>query len=71
MADGEVAGLSLTGAMPARWLTRMAPFLTRAARGISEHIGRPTPARTETDSNTVTDDMLSRVLRTLSSDDWV
>jgi DNA-binding IclR family transcriptional regulator len=71
MADGEVAGLSLTGAMPARWLTRMAPFLTRAARGIAEHIGRPAPARTETDSNTVTDDMLSRVLRTLSSDDWV
>jgi DNA-binding IclR family transcriptional regulator len=71
MVDGGMAGLSLTGAMPARWLTRMAPFLTRAARGISEHIGRRAPARTETDSSTVTDDMLSRVLRTLSSDDWV
>jgi DNA-binding IclR family transcriptional regulator len=71
-ADGAVAGLSLTGATPARWLKRMAPFLTRAARGISEHISRPTPAaRTGTDSTTVTDDMLSRVLRTLSSDDWV
>ncbi|MDG5485444.1 IclR family transcriptional regulator [Mycolicibacterium gadium] len=72
MAHGEVAGLSLTGAMPARWLNRMAPFLTRAARGISEHIGRAIPAaRNETDSTTVTDDMMSRVLRTLSSDDWV
>lgn len=71
MADGEVAGLSLTGSMPARWLKRMAPFLTRAARGISEHIGRPMRARTESDASTITDDMLSRVLRTLSSDDWV
>jgi DNA-binding IclR family transcriptional regulator len=73
MVDGEVAGLSLTGAMPARWLKRMAPFLTRAARGISEHISRPLlpAARAETDSTTVTDDMMSRVLRTLSSDDWV
>jgi DNA-binding IclR family transcriptional regulator len=73
IADGELAGLSLTGAMPARWLQRMAPFITRTARGISEHISRPTPAatRTATDSITATDDMLSRVLRTLSSDDWV
>lgn len=70
MADGEVAGISLTGAMPAPWLKRMAPFLTRAARGIAEHISRP-QAQTEADANTVTDDMLSRVLRTLSSDDWV
>lgn len=62
----------LTGPMPARWLNRMAPFLTRAARGISEHIGRAIPAtRNDTDSTTVTDDMMSRVLRTLSSDDWV
>jgi len=71
MADGEVAGLSLTGAMPAHWLKRMAPFLTRAARGISEHISKPSP-QTEADApSTVTDDMMSRVLRTLSSDDWV
>lgn len=70
-ADGEVAGLSLTGAMPARWLNRMAPFLTRAARGISEHMSKPS-AQTEADApSTVTDDMMSRVLRTLSSDDWV
>lgn len=71
MGDGDVAGLSLTGAMPARWLKRMAPFLTRAARGISEHISRPS-AQTEADApSTITDDMMSRVLRTLSSDDWV
>lgn len=71
MADGEVAGLSLTGAMPASRLQRMAPFLTRAARGISDHVSRPTPARTEPDPSSITDDMMSRVLRTLSSDDWV
>ena len=70
MADGGVAGLSLTGAMPAGWLKRMAPFLTRAARGISEHISRPS-TQAEADAITVTDDMMSRVLRTLSSDDWV
>lgn len=71
-SDGEVAGLSLTGAMPARWLRRMAPFVTRAARGISEHLGTSTAVeRSEAPSVTVTDDMLSRVLRTLSSDDWV
>jgi DNA-binding IclR family transcriptional regulator len=69
LADGELAGLSLTGAMPAHWLQRMAPFLTRAARGISEHVGRP--ARSEPEPISITDDMLSRVLRTLSSDDWV
>jgi DNA-binding IclR family transcriptional regulator len=73
LADGEVAGLSLTGSMPARRLQRVAPFVTRAARGISEQIGRSPSAmtHTEADSATVTDDMLSRVLRTLSTDDWV
>ncbi|MFN8100989.1 MAG: IclR family transcriptional regulator [Mycobacterium sp.] len=69
LADGEVAGISLTGAMSAHRLTRMAPFLTRAARGISERIGRGGAALGR--AATVTDDMLSRVLRTLSSDDWV
>lgn len=73
MADGELAGLSLTGAVPVPRLQRMAPFLTRAARGISEHIGSTEfpSARDQSDPVTVTDDMLSRVLRTLSSDDWV
>jgi DNA-binding IclR family transcriptional regulator len=73
MADGELAGLSLTGAVPIHRLQRMAPFLTRAARGISERIGSTefALARNQADSVTVTDDMLSRVLRTLSSDDWV
>lgn len=73
MADGECAGLSLTGALPAHRLQRTAPFLTRAARGISERVSGTgaAPARTPADAATVTDDMLSRVLRTLSSDDWV
>lgn len=72
MGGGELAGLSLTGATPARWLKRMAPFLTRAARGISERLGATTAATAHAgNSMTVTDDMLSRVLRTLSSDDWV
>jgi DNA-binding IclR family transcriptional regulator len=73
LADGELAGLSLTGAVPAARLQRMAPFLTRAARGISEHLGSITnaSARNQAAPVTVTDDMLSRVLRTLSSDDWV
>lgn len=71
-SDGGLAGLSLTGAAPAQRLKRMAPFLTRAARGISERIGASTPATGhQADLAAVTDDMLSRVLRTLSSDDWV
>lgn len=69
MIAGDVAGLSLTGATSAQRLTRMAPFLTRAARGISERVGRGGAAMAR--GATVTDDMLSRVLRTLSSDDWV
>lgn len=69
LADGQLAGLSLTGSMPAHRLQRMAPFLTRAARGISEDLGRP--ARAEPEPISITEDMLSRVLRTLSSDDWV
>lgn len=73
LADGALAGLSLTGVQPVRRLQRLAPFLTRAARGISEQIGdrRSAPSGDHADSMTVTDDMLSRVLRTLSSDDWV
>ncbi|MDG4667829.1 IclR family transcriptional regulator [Mycobacterium sp. 236(2023)] len=66
--DGVLAGLSLTGAAPAQHLRRTAPFVTRAARGIAERIGgRVAPGALAA----VTDDMLSRVLRTLSSDDWV
>jgi DNA-binding IclR family transcriptional regulator len=73
LADGELAGLSLTGTVSIPRLQRLAPFLTRAARGISEHVGSTgsASARSHADTVTVTDDMLSRVLRTLSSDDWV
>ncbi|MEH3140879.1 MAG: IclR family transcriptional regulator [Mycobacterium kyogaense] len=69
---GEIAGISLTGPAPAERLKRMAPFLTRAARGISDRLGDAvTPSGVQADLAAVTDDMLSRVLRTLSSDDWV
>jgi len=73
MADGALAGLALTGAQPVHRLQRLAPFLTRAARRISEHIGSTgsAPSGDQAETVTVTDDMLSRVLRTLSSDDWV
>ncbi|TRW88529.1 IclR family transcriptional regulator [Mycolicibacterium sp. 018/SC-01/001] len=70
--SGEIAGLSLTGPAPAERLKRVAPFLTRAARGIADRLGSTgAPARGHADLVAVTDDMLSRVLRTLSSDDWV
>jgi hypothetical protein len=49
----------------------VAPFLTRASKGISERVGSTVPTTKRSDSEAVTDDMLSRVLRTLSSDDWV
>lgn len=73
IADGVLAGLSLTGSVPVHRLQRMAPFLTRAATGISEQLGSAGAAARDDqpDPATVTDDMLSRVLRTLSSDDWV
>jgi DNA-binding IclR family transcriptional regulator len=73
MADDALAGLSLTGAVPAQRLQRMAPFLTRAAKGIAERIGSTSSASAgqQVETATITDDMLSRVLRTLSSDDWV
>ena len=72
MSDGE----SPDSRSPARCLhtgcTRVAPFVTRAAKGISERLGDTDFHGTErADSEAVTDDMLSRVLRTLSSDDWV
>jgi DNA-binding IclR family transcriptional regulator len=70
VGDGELAGISLTGTVPAHRLTRMAPFLTRSARGIAEQLGSATTSE-QNDTMAVTDDMLSRVLRTLSSDDWV
>jgi len=70
--DDEIAGLALTCATPVLRLNHVAPFLTRAARGISEHLRRDNAApRAPLDSAAFTDDMLSRVLRTLSSDDWV
>ncbi|MGV0791498.1 IclR family transcriptional regulator [Mycolicibacterium sp. XJ1819] len=70
---GELAALSLTGAMPAARLQRMAPFLTRACRGIGERVAnRPSASTRGPGAVSITDDMLSRVLRTLSSaDDWV
>ncbi|WP_319449898.1 MULTISPECIES: IclR family transcriptional regulator [unclassified Mycobacterium] len=73
IADDGLAGLSLTGAVPAQRLQRMAPFLTRAAKGIAERIGSTSSASVgdQVETPTITDDMLSRVLRTLSSDDWV
>lgn len=71
MSDIDVAGLSLTGAVPAQRLSRVAPFVTRAAKGISERLGDTASTTERSDSEAVTDDMLSRVLRTLSSNDWV
>ncbi len=69
---GEIAALSLTGPGPAERLKRVAPFLTRAARGIADRLGNAAaPGGVQADLTAVTDDMLSRVLRTLSSDDWV
>ncbi|MDO0972575.1 IclR family transcriptional regulator [Mycolicibacterium frederiksbergense] len=69
MSGTEVAGLSLTGAVPAQHLARVAPFLSRSANGISGRLG--SAAAENVDIETVTDDMLSRVLRTLASDAWV
>lgn len=66
-ADGELAGLSLTGAVPMHRLQRTAPFVMRAAGVISAQLGRPAA---QTADVSATDTMLSRVLRTLSSDAW-
>ena len=72
-ADGEVAGLSLTGAVAMHQLQRTAPFVMRAARAISQQLGRADPetASGPTRIASATDSMLSRVLRTLASDAWV
>lgn len=69
MSGNEIAGLSLTGAVPAQHLARVAPFLSRSANSISERLSRAVIENS--DVETVTDDMLSRVLRTLASDAWV
>ncbi|MGV0742348.1 IclR family transcriptional regulator [Mycolicibacterium sp. XJ870] len=66
-ADGELAGLSLTGAVPMHRLQRTAPFVMRAAGVVTEQLGSPA---TRTEDAVATDGMLSRVLRTLSSDAW-
>lgn len=71
MPGAELAGLSLTGAVPAQRLSRVAPFLSRAANGISERLGRSAAGDEQAAAEAVTENMLSRVLRTLSSDDWV
>lgn len=73
LGEAGWAALSLTGAVPVARLRRMAPFLSRASRGIAERVAT-TPsasARHQAVPVSITDDMLSRVLRTLSSDDWV
>ncbi|MGV0677642.1 IclR family transcriptional regulator [Mycolicibacterium fortuitum] len=75
-ADGEVAGLSLTGAVPLHRLQRTAPFVIRAARHISEQLGSQQPtargaAAAAPSQAQATDNLLSRVLRTLTSDAWV
>jgi DNA-binding IclR family transcriptional regulator len=70
MPGTEQAGLSLTGAVPAQRLSRFAPFLSRAANGIGQRLGRSDVGADQA-AEAVTEDMLSRVLRTLSSDDWV
>ncbi|OBJ69884.1 IclR family transcriptional regulator [Mycobacterium sp. 1274756.6] len=64
---GEIAGLSLTGAVSIHRLHRTAPFVMRAAAQISRQLGGAGPAGDSAD----TESMLSRVLRTISSDAWV
>lgn len=71
-ADGEVAGLSLTGAVPLHRLQRTAPFVIRAARHISQQLGAGRDATSAAPPQAqATDNLLSRVLRTLTSDAWV
>lgn len=71
--DGEVAGLSLSGTVPLHRLQRTAPFVIRAARHISQQLGadrgtKPAPSGAPA---LATDNLLSRVLRTITSDAWV
>lgn len=70
--DGEIAGLSLAGAVGPARLQRTAPFAIRAAGRISRQLLR-TDLEAAIDPVTAadTDSMLSRVLRTISSDAWV
>lgn len=70
LAGKGIAALSLTGATSAERLTRTAPFVSRAARLISDQLVTASAA-SQAEPATITDDMMSRVLRTLSSDDWV
>lgn len=70
--DGRVAGLSLTGAVPMHRLQRTAPFVLRAAARISHELSGSAPADgRQQETETETDSMLSRVLRTISADAWV
>lgn len=74
IGEGEVAGLSLTGALPTHRLQRTAPFVMRAVGRISHHLGRADPEAAVRGSQapvSETDTMLSRVLRTLTADAWV
>ncbi|BBZ11925.1 IclR family transcriptional regulator [Mycobacterium branderi] len=73
-SDDGIAGLSLTGAVPMNRLQRTAPFVLRAARRISQQLGGTDPEAAVSGSQPTvsdTDSMLSRVLRTLTSDAWV
>lgn len=70
--DGEIAGLSLTGAVVMHRLQRTAPFVLRAAARISQQLGRSGSGATAPPATVAdADSMLSRVLRTISSDAWV
>ncbi|WP_458315692.1 IclR family transcriptional regulator [Mycolicibacterium brisbanense] len=71
--DGEVAGLSLSGTVPLHRLQRTAPFVIRAARHISQQLGADLDAKPVPSSAPAlaTDNLLSRVLRTITSDAWV
>ena len=71
MSDAEVAGLSLTGAVPAQRCPGWRRFSRAPRRASRSASATPFPTTERADSEAVTDDMLSRVLRTLSSDDWV
>lgn len=71
--DGAIAGLSLSGAVPLHRLQRTAPFVVRAARHISNELGAGRGAVADTGATRAraADNLLSRVLRTLTSDAWV
>lgn len=73
-ADGEMAGLSLTGAVPIHQLQRTAPFVLRAASGITAQLGKSDAGAAAGAAPVMspdTDTVLSRVLRTLATGAWI